>query len=97
MCLQHGKSLLDIGGGAYDTVDAFIRDDIDIIYLLFTASRSKKGKSSAKQRAYSKAKSLLDIRGGDDTVDMFIRDNVAMGDERGTNFPFPGRGRNTYT
>ncbi len=89
------KSLLDIGGGAYDTVDAFIRDDIDIIYLLFT--RSKKGKLSAKQRAYGMAKSLLDIGGGDDTVDAFIRDDVAMGDERGTDFPFPGRGRNTYT
>ncbi len=48
------KSLLDIRGGAYDTVDAFIRDDIAIIYLLFT--RSKKGKLSAKQCAYSMAK-----------------------------------------
>jgi hypothetical protein len=37
----------------------------------------------------------------DDTVDAFITDDIAMGDERErdwTDFPFlgPGRGRNTY-
>ena len=46
----------------------------------------------------------LDIGGDiDDTVDAFITDDIAMGDEGGkerdwTDFPFlgPGRGRNTY-